>query len=380
MAIDEHELAAFTATIRDFAQREVAPRVAEYDAAEQIPRDIVKQMAELGLFGGTVPEELGGLGLDHVSYAKIIEEMAKVDHTLGVLMSMPSSLVGSGLVKFGTPEQQEKWLRPLAQGEIFGAAGVTEPQSGSNVAAMETTYRRDGDDFVINGAKTWISNLDLASFIITFATADRSLGRAGISAFIIPVDSPGLTLSPFKDKLGFRPICSGEVSLVDVRVGADALVGEEFGGYAVAMNAVEKGRLSVAARAVGLAQGCLDDSIAYAQQRVIGGTAIADHQLIQAKLANMATEITAARLLVHDCAHAMDRGERGRKQASMAKMYASNVAQRAATEAVQIHGAYGVSPEFRVGRAYRDSKVFQLVEGTGEIHLQLIARALLKGE
>jgi alkylation response protein AidB-like acyl-CoA dehydrogenase len=359
-----------------FAREVVAPRVAEYDAAEKLPADILEQMRDLGLFGGTVPESLGGAGLDHRTYAAIIEAMSTVDHCLGVLMSMPSALVGSGLLAHGTPEQQKTWLTPLASGEIFGAAGVTEPQSGSNVAAMETTYRRDGDDFVINGAKTWITNIDIASFVITFATSDRSLGRKGVSAFLIPIGTPGLTTTPFKNKLGFRPLCSGEVALDEVRVGPDALLGTEGDGYRIAMGAVERGRLSVAARAVGLAQGCLDASVRYARERVIAGVAIADHQLTQAKLAQMAVEIQAARLLVHDCADAMDNGSRGRVEASMAKMYASDVAQRVATEAVQIHGAYGVSPEFSVGRAYRDAKVFQLVEGTNEIHRLLIARSL----
>jgi hypothetical protein len=351
--------------------------VAEYDAAEQLPTDVLGQMRDLGLFGGTVPEDLGGAGLDHGTYAAIIEAMSTVDHCLGVLMSMPSALVGSGLIAHGTPEQQKTWLAPLAAGEIFGAAGVTEPQSGSNVAAMETTYRREGDEFVLNGAKTWITNIDIASFIVTFATSDRALGRKGVTAFLVPMGTPGLTTTPFKNKLGFRPLCSGEVALTDVRVGPEALLGTEGDGYRIAMGAVERGRLSVAARAVGLAQGCLDDCVSYAQERVIAGTAIADHQLTQAKLAQMATEIQAARLLVRDCAEAMDSGSRGRVEASMAKMYASDVAQRVATEAVQIHGAYGVSPEFRVGRAYRDAKVFQLVEGTNEIHRLLIARTLL---
>lgn len=377
MSITTQDSTALVEMVGAFARKVVAPRVADYDAAEKLPGDVLAQMGELGLFGGTIPENLGGAGLDHATYAAIIEEMSTVDHCLGVLMSMPSALVGSGLLKYGTPAQQKQWLTPLATGQIFGCAGVTEPQSGSNVAAMETTYRRDGDMFVISGAKTWITNIDIGSFIITFATRDRALGRAGVSAFVIPLPSEGLSTHPFKNKLGFRPLCSGEVVLDNVRVGSESLLGEEGQGYEIAMGAVERGRLSVAARAVGLAQGCLDDCITYSQERVIAGVAIADHQMTQAKLAQMATEIQAARLLVRDCAIAMDGGDRARTQASMAKMYASDVAQRVATEAVQIHGAYGVSPEFRVGRAYRDAKVFQLVEGTNEIHRLLISRSLM---
>jgi alkylation response protein AidB-like acyl-CoA dehydrogenase len=378
MPFATEDATALVGLVSSFARKVVAPRVAEYDAAESLPRDILDQMRELGLFGGTVPEELGGAGLNHVTYAAVIEAMSTVDHCLGVLMSMPSALVGSGLVRYGTPEQQKTWLGPLARGEIFGSAGVTEPQSGSNVAAMETTYQRVRDGYVLNGVKTWITNIDIADFIVTFASRDRGAGRAGVSAFVIPFSTPGLSAHPFKNKLGFRPLCSGEVVLDDVRVGPESLLGQEGDGYRIAMGAVERGRLSVAARAVGMAQGCLEDSARYAAQRVIAGTAIADHQLIQGKLAQMATEIKAARLLVRDCAEAMDRGERARVEASMAKMYASDVAQRVATEAVQIHGAYGVSAEFRVGRAYRDAKVFQLVEGTNEIHRLLIGKSLLR--
>jgi alkylation response protein AidB-like acyl-CoA dehydrogenase len=299
--------------------------------------------------------------------------MSRVDQILGLLMSLPSCLVGGGLLAYGSDEQKDRWLRPLAQGTMFGGAGVTEPQSGSDVAAMETTYRRDGEDFVINGAKTWISNLGLGSFFITFATHDRSLRHKGISAFIVPADQPGVSMRPFKNKLGFRPISTGELVLEDVRLGPEALVGKEGQGFPVAMVAVERGRLTVASRAVGMAQACLDESVRYAKERVVFGKPIAEHQMIKQKIADMATEIQAARLLVHDCARTLDAGDRARKQASMAKMYASDVAQRAATEAIQIHGAYGASDEFNVGRYYRDAKIFQLVEGTNEIHRLLIS-------
>ena len=359
--------------VRTFARETVAPRVREYDEKESIPRDILDQMRELSLFGGTVPTEYGGLGLDHVTYSVLIEEISWADHILGVMMSMPSALVGSGILAHGTEEQKQHWLVPLARGDIFGGAGVTEPGSGTDVAGMQTTYRRDGDGFVLHGAKTWISNLDIASFFITFATVDRSLRHRGISAFIIPRDTPGLSVRPFHNKLGFRPICTGELILDEVRVGPEALVGEEGQGFKVAMTSVERGRLAVAARAVGMAQACLDDSVAYARERVVFGQPIGDYQMIQKKIADMATQIAAARLLVRNCAEVLDRGERGRVETSMAKMFASDVAQEVATEAVQIHGAYGASDEFRVGRMYRDAKIFQIVEGTNELHRKLIA-------
>lgn len=345
----------------------------EYDREERLPREVLEQMAELGFFGGTVSERWGGNALDHVTFSIIIEEISKVDHILGVLMSMPSALVGSGIEVFGTDEQRERYLTPLARGDTFAGAGVTEPQSGSDVAGMQTGYVTDGDRFVINGSKTWISNLDIASFFVTFATHDRSLRHDGVSAFIVPADAPGLSVHPFKNKLGFRPICTGELVLDGVELGPEHLLGEEGKGFAVAMTAVERGRLAVASRAVGMAQACLDDSVAYARERVVFGRPIADFQMIKKKIADMAVEIDAARLLVRRCAEQMDTGARARKESSMAKMYASDVAQRAATEAVQVHGAYGVSEESRVSRMYRDAKVFQLVEGTNEIHRNLIA-------
>ena len=363
--------------VREFATREVQPRVRDYDREEKLPIDLLAQMSDLGFFGGTVPEEWGGAGLDHVSFSMLIEELSKADHCLGVLTSMPSALVGAGILNFGTDEQRRRWLAPLARGEIFGGAGVTEPQSGSDVAGMETAYVKDGDGFVIRGAKTWISNLDIASFFVTFATYDRSRRHGGVTAFIIPKDTPGLSVHPFKNKLGFRPICTGELVLDGVRVGPDALLGEEGGGFSVAMTAVERGRLAVASRAVGAAHMCLDASIEYAQTRVVGGQPIAAYQQIQKKLADMATGIEAARLLVRKCAQSMDDGVSTRMETSMAKMHASDVFQMVATEAVQIHGAYGVSEEFPVARAYRDAKVFQIVEGTNEIHRNLIARQLL---
>jgi alkylation response protein AidB-like acyl-CoA dehydrogenase len=364
-------------TVRDFATKEVGPVAADAHRDEHFPRHVLDRMAQVGLFGGLVPAEYGGLGLDHVTYSVVIEEMARVDHIAAVLMSIPSSLVGGGLRRYGSHAQKQQWLTPLAEGRMFAAGGVTEPRSGSDVAGMSTTYQRDGDDFVINGAKAWISNLDHADFILTFATSDRSLGRRGISAFIVPTGTPGLELRPYKDKLGFRAICTGDVFLDDVRVPADNLVGEEGKGFAVAMAAVESGRLAVASRAVGQAYAALSDSIDYARERVVFGSPIAEFQLTKGKFADMAEGIVTARLLTHAAARRLDAGDRARAALSMAKQYASDVLQKVATEAVQIHGAYGTSSEYRVSRIYRDAKVFQLVEGANEIHRVLIADYLL---
>ena len=376
-AIDLGDRHAIVRMAAEFAAREIAPRVAAYDRAEQMPRDLLDAMGALGFFGGVIPEELGGLGLDYVTFAELIEEVSKTCQILGTFVSMPSGLVGASIERFGTDEQHERWLRPLAQGEMFGGAAVTEPGSGSDVAGMATTYRKDGDDFVLNGSKAWISNLDVADFFVTFASSDRTLRHRGITAFIVPRDTPGLRLTPYKDKLGFRPICTGEVAFEDMRLGPDALLGAEGGGFTVAMTAVERGRLGVAARAVGVAQACLDDSVAYARERQAFERSIAEFQLVQSKVCDMVVGASTARLLVRDCAQALQEGRRARELTSMAKMYASDIAQRSATDAVQIHGAAGVSTEYRVGRMYRDAKVLQIVEGSNDLHRALIGEMAL---
>ncbi len=363
---------ALVEAVGEFARGEIAPQVAAYDREENIPRGLLDQMAELGFFGGVIPVQDGGLGLDYPTFAEMVEEISKTCQIMGTLVSMPSGLVGASVQRYGTEEQRERWLRPLARGEIFGAAAVTEPGSGSDVAGMLTTYKKDGDEFVLNGAKAWISNLDIASFFVTFASRDRSQRHGGITAFVIPRDTPGLSMQPYKDKLGFRPICTGEVIFDDLRLPADALLGVEGQGFEVAMTAVERGRLGVAARAVGVTHACLEDSVAYAKEREAFGRTIANFQIVQSKITDMSVGGTCARLLVRRCAEEMQQGRRARKLTSMAKMYASDVAARAAADAVQIHGAAGVSPDHRVGRMYRDAKVLQIVEGSNDLHRALI--------
>lgn len=367
------ESAHIVEAIRDFARAEIAPRVREYDEKEEIPRDLLERMSELGFFGGVVSPEWGGLGLDFLTFARGIEALSETCHVLATLTSMPSGLVGAGIERFGTDEQKERWLRPLAAGKIFGAAGVTEPGSGSDVAGMKTTYRREGDEFVINGAKAWISNLAICSFLLTFATRDRSLGRKGVTAFLIPAGTPGLELRPYKNKLGFRPLSTGDVFLDEVRVGPEAVLGEEGEGFRVAMTAVERGRLGVAARSVGVAQACLDDTVAYANERIVFGQPISEFQIVQSKITDMAVGVRSARALVRECAEALEAGERARQLTSMAKMHASDVAFRSAADALQVFAAAGVSPENRIGRFLRDAKVLQIVEGSNDLHRALIA-------
>jgi alkylation response protein AidB-like acyl-CoA dehydrogenase len=320
---------------------------------------------------------MGGLGLDHRTFAALVEEVSRVCHIMGTLVSMPSGLVGSGIARFGTDEQKERWLRPLAEGTIFGGSAVTEPQSGSDVAGMHTTYKTDGESFVLNGTKAWISNLDIAEFFLSFATMDRSMRHSGVTAFIIPRNTPGLSLHPYHDKLGFRPICTGEVVFDNLRLGPEALLGEEGHGFEVAMTAVERGRLGVAARSVGLAQACLDEAVSYAKERMAFGHPISEFQIVQSKVTDMDVGVHTARLLVNDAADALERGERARRLTSMAKMYASDVAFRSAADALQIHGAYGVSPEYPIGRLFRDAKVLQIVEGSNDLHRALIGEMAL---
>lgn len=373
--MSEEDRSSLIELVDTFGRDVVLPRVREYDQEERLPADILEAMAGLGFYGGVVPEEWGGAGLDYVTYARIIETISKYDHCLGVLMSMPSALVGAALLDFGTEEQKEKYLRPLALGHIFGGAGVTEPRSGSDVAATETRYTKLADgSFVLTGAKAWITNIDIASFFVTFATKDPSLGSKGITAFIVPADAAGVVKSPFKNKLGFRPLCSGELSFDAVALGPEAVIGNEGEGFAVAMTAVERGRLSVAARAVGLAQASLDDSVRYAHERVVFGKPLTDFQMVQKKISDMAVNVSAARLLVERSARLLQAGDRARAETSMAKLFASDTAQAAASDAVQIHGANGVSDEYRVARHYRDAKIFQIVEGANDIHRVLIAR------
>jgi alkylation response protein AidB-like acyl-CoA dehydrogenase len=362
---------------RDFGRREITPYVAEYDREERFPVEIIRRAADLGMMGGVVPLDYGGAGLDYKTYAMLVTEISRFCHIVGVALSLPSGLVGNSVLAYGTEEQKQRYLAPLARGEIFGAAGVTEARSGTDVSDMDTSCRKDGSDYVINGAKMWISFLDVAEWFLTFAHlgVDERTGRKRICAFIVDRDLPGVSVHPVTNKFGYRPMKTGELVLQDVRVPSDALLGEEGRGFGVAMNAVESGRLGVAARAVGLAQACVDAAVAYSKERIVFGQPIARFQLVQKMIADSATEVEAARGLVLKLAQLKDDGVRARAEASMAKMYASDVAMNASLAAFQIHGAAAVSDEYPVGRYLRDAKVFQIVEGTNELHRTLIAEA-----
>jgi alkylation response protein AidB-like acyl-CoA dehydrogenase len=373
------EQKAIRATARDFAERVILPEVARYDAEERFPVEIVRQCAELGWLGAVLDPKYGGEGLSWRLFATLIEEVSRACHIVGLALSLPSGLAGGGVVRFGTEAQKEQYIAPLLRGEQFAGAGVTEPGSGTDVANMATTCRRDGGDYVINGAKAWISMLDVADWFLTFATIDRSLGRKGVCAFIVPKDTPGVTVRPYKNKLGFRPLSTGDLVLEDVRVPAEQLVGEEGDGYKVAMSAVERGRLSVAARAVGLAQACLDASTSYAREREVMGQDVGRYQLVQSMITDMVTGVESSRYFVQRLAAEKDLGDDVdvRRSASVAKMHATDTAMTTATSAVQIHGAYGVSDEYPVGRLFRDAKVFQIIEGNNQLHRAMVAEYAL---
>lgn len=369
---------ALLASVRDFARREIAPCVADYDRDERFPAELMHEVAKLGWIGAAVEPAYGGLGLDWLTFTQLIEEVSRVCHIVGLVISMPSGLVGGSILRYGTEEQKQRWVAPLVRGESFAGAGVTEPGGGTDVAAMKTGYVRAGDDFVITGAKAWISMLDVGDWFLTFASRDRALGRNGVSAFVVEKGAPGLTVAPYKNKLGFRPIATGDLLLDQVRVPAENLIGEEGQGYAVAMAAVETGRFSVAARALGLAQASLDASVSYARDRQVFGSAIGRFQLVQSMITDMVIGIEGARSMVHALARDKDAGmARPRRRASLAKMHASDVAMAAATSAVQIHGAYGISEEFPVARYFRDAKVFQIVEGNNQLHRGMLAEYAL---
>lgn len=372
------EREALLESARDFAQREIAPHVRDYDREERFPAEIVRKAGALGWIGAVIDPRYGGQGLDWLSFAALIEEISRVCHIVGLAISMPSGLVGGGILRYGTEEQKRRWIAPLAKGETFAGAGVTEPGGGTDVANMMTRCRREGDEYVINGAKAWISMLDCADWFLTFATLDSSLGRSGVCAFVVERDTPGLHVAPYKNKLGFRPVASGDLVLDEVRVPAENMIGAEGEGYAVAMAAVETGRLSVAARAVGLAQGALDASVAYARQRRVFGEEIGRFQLVQSMIADMVLGIEGARRMVADLAREKDSGvARPRRDASLAKLHATDVAMMAATHAVQIHGAYGVSEDYPVARYFRDAKVFQIIEGNNQLHRGIVAEYAL---
>ncbi len=366
-------------TAREFATHEVLPKAAEIDREHRHPAELVQRMAELGFLGIAIPESCGGSGLDHVSYALAMEEVSRACASTGVIMSVNNSLVCDPIYRFGTEAQKREWLTPLASGKLLGCFALSEPEAGSDAAAQRTTADKDGDGWVINGTKNWITNGPVADVCVLFTMNDKAAGHKGITAFILPMKQKGVRVGTPDDKLGIRGSKSSQIFLDEVRVSNDHLLGEVGGGFKIAMSTLDGGRIGIAAQALGIARAALDDSLAYAQQRRTFGKPIAQHQAIAFKLADMATEIDAARLLTLRAAWLKDMHQPYGKEAAMAKLYASDVANRAAREAIQIFGGNGYVTEYPVERHFRDAKITEIYEGTSEIQRLVIAGYLSKG-
>lgn len=364
---------------RDFAQKEVAPLASALDKEGRWPAELVARMGELGLMGVAVPTEHGGAGLDNVSYAVAMEEVACACASTAVIMSVNNSLVCDPLLKFGTELQKREFLAPAAAGEKLGCFGLTEPASGSDASNMATFAEADGDEWILNGSKNWITNGPHADFIIVFATHRRDAGSKGTTAFIVPTDHPGLDLQPLDHKLGICAAHSCTIFFEDCRIPKTLQLGDEGMGFKIAMSTLDGGRIGIAAQALGIARGALEESIAYAKVRKAFGEPIANKQAIQFMIADMAMELDAARLLTLRAATMKDAGVRHSQQSAMAKLMASEVATRVTHKNIQIHGGYGYSVEYAAERHYRDARITEIYEGTSEIQRIVISAYALKG-
>jgi len=370
---EEHE--QLREMIRDFAINEVAPTAAERDENEEFDRAIFDKMAELGLTGIPWPEEYGGAGFDYLAYVIAVEELSRVCASTGVTLSAHTSLAGWPLYKFGTEEQKQKYLRPMAEGKHIGAYGLTEPGSGSDAGGMRTTARKEGNEYILNGSKIFITNGGEAEIYVVFAITDPT-NKHGVSAFIVESDSPGFSVGKKESKLGIRSSPTTEIMFEDCRIPAENLLGEEGQGFKVAMQTLDGGRNGIAAQAVGIAQGALDASVDYAKERVQFGKPIIAQQGIAFKLADMATGIEAARLLTYQAAWLESNGLPYGKESAMSKLFAGDTAMKVTTEAVQVFGGYGYTKDYPVERFMRDAKITQIYEGTQEIQKLVISRML----
>jgi alkylation response protein AidB-like acyl-CoA dehydrogenase len=364
------------ALARDFARREIEPHAAEWDREHRFPRDVFAKLAELGLMGACVPEEYGGAGTDFVSYILVLEELSRADAGVGVTVAVHTSAVTLPLLAFGTDEQQARFVPPLARGEHLGAFALTEPEAGSDAGALRTRAEPDGDGWRITGAKQWITNARYAGTFLVFARTDPDTQDAhGVSAFILDADDVRVTRD--EEKLGLNSSVTNDIAIDGAVVGRDRLLHEEGKGFNVAMQTLDSGRIGIAAQALGIAQAAYDVARDYAKQRHTFGRPIAEHQAIQTKLADMGTEIDAARLLVYRAAALKDKGEPVTEAGAKAKLFASETARRQTGEAIQILGGYGYTKEFPVERYYRDAKITEIYEGTSEIQRLVIARSIL---
>jgi alkylation response protein AidB-like acyl-CoA dehydrogenase len=363
------------ASAREFCNREIVPFARDWDRAEEMDRVIVGKLAEVGWLGASLPDAHGGLGLDTVSYTLIGEELGRADSSVRGIVSVSNGLVGKTVARWGNDDQKREWLPRLCAGEALGCYALTEPGSGSDAASLATRAERDGSDWLLTGSKLFITLGTWAAFALVFARTGEP-GPRGITCFLVPTDAPGFSAAPLKGKLGLRAQDTGELHLDGVRVPDTARLGEEGKGFRVAMSALDNGRISLAAGCVGLAQGCVDTSVAYTKERKQFDRPVASFQLVQEQLALMAVETEAARLLTWRAAALSDAGEPHTVESSYAKLYASETAVRAANAAVQVHGGYGYVDEYPVGKYLRDARVTTLYEGTSEVQKLIIGRSL----
>jgi len=361
---------------RDFARERLAPKAAERDRSHAFPQEELDEMAALGLFGVLVPEEWDGAGADSVSLALALEEIAAGEGAVSTIMSVTNSLVTVPILKYGTQEQKERFLRPLAKGAMLGTFCLTEPHTGSDAGAIRTRAVRDGEHYVLSGTKQFITSGKNADVAIVFAVTDPEQGSRGISAFIVPTDLPGYTVARIEEKLGQNASDTAQILFEEMRLPADLLLGAEGQGYKIALSNLEGGRIGIASQSVGMARAAFEAARDYAKERETFGKPIIEHQVIAFKLADMATQIEAAHQLVMNAARLRDAGEPCLKEASMAKLFASEMAERVCSDAIQIHGGYGYTQDFPVERIYRDVRSAQIYEGTSEIQRLVIARQI----
>jgi butyryl-CoA dehydrogenase len=371
------EQAQIRDTLRAFARDELAPHAAAWDRDHLFPREALRKLGELGALGVVVPEAWGGAGLDYVSLAVALEEIAAGDGATSTIVSVQNSVVCGPINAFGTEAQKSKYLLPQARGERLGCFCLTEPQTGSDAAAITTRAERRGDRYVLNGVKQFITSGANADVAIVFAVTDRAAGKKGISAFIVDTAAPGFVVMRVEDKLGQRASDTAQIGFENCEVDAANLLGREGDGYRIALANLESGRIGIAAQAVGMARSALDAALAYARERETFGKPIAEHQAVNFRLADMATQVEVARQMVWHAAALRDAGLPCLKEASMAKLFASEMAERVASDAIQIHGGYGYVADFPVERIYRDVRVCQIYEGTSDIQRLVIGRALV---
>jgi alkylation response protein AidB-like acyl-CoA dehydrogenase len=372
------DLVVIQRTVREFCEAEVKPRAREWDDAERFPWDVVRQLGPLGIMGMTVPEELGGAGLGALAVAVVVEELARYDGSLALTVASHNGLGTGHILRFGTDAQKRRYLPPLASGERLAAWGLTEPGSGSDAAGMRATAVRRGDGWVLNGAKTFITQGTVGDTFVVLARTSPERKQHGITAFILEKGMKGFSQRPIHGKLGMRSSDTAELFLDEVEVPDANRIGAVNEGFVNTLQILDRGRITIGALAVGLARGALEESRAYAKERQTFGKPIAEHQAIAFMLADVATELSAARLLVHRAAALCDSGAPFAREASMAKLYASEAAMRATTRAIQIHGGYGYTKDFPVERYFRDAKLCEIGEGTSEVQRMVISRSVLK--